>query len=81
MSARLGQMIPHSVSTVVVLCVIINIMITIVITPGVYHGTYSLTNDHSPFCPEDDGYSGHASDIIGTNYQFIIIKHLLDFYA
>jgi len=37
---------------------------------GVYHGTYSLTNDHSPFCPEDDGYSGCLYTYTGTEQHY-----------
>ena len=35
-----------------------NFLHVIILMTGVYHGTYSLANDHSPFCPEDSGYSG-----------------------
>jgi len=37
---------------------------------GVYHGTYSLTNDHSPFCPEDRGYSGCLYTYTGTEQHY-----------
>jgi len=37
---------------------------------GVYHGTYSLANDHSPFCPEDSGYSGCLYTYTGTEQHY-----------